>query len=308
MTVGVCHPGDRSKTSAPRSRDQPRGIGLDSRTMTDGQRLAPRVGIFDSGTGGLSILRHLHSQTPGLWALYLADNRYLPYGDKPTQWLERRAATLTEVLLERGAGLVLVACNTATTHTIAALRTRWPLVPFVGVEPGVKPAARLSRNHIVAVMATPATIHSLRLKQLVDAHGAGAEIHLVPCPGLADAIERAEDEALSPLLDQTAKRLQATGADTVVLGCTHYPLVADRLAERLGPQVSLIDTAPAVVSRVHHLLGVTPHSHSPTLGDPLQLKVMCTGDVTQIDRALARWLDPAAHCTHLQLPDAPAST
>jgi glutamate racemase len=266
------------------------------------------VGIFDSGAGGLSILRHLASQASGLWALYLADNRYLPYGDKPTSWLERRAATLTEVLLERGAELVLVACNTATTHTIGTLRTRWPHVPFVGVEPAIKPAARLSRNRRVAVMATPATIQSQRLRQLIDEHAAGAEIHLVPCPGLADAIERADDEALSPLLDQTANRLLATGADTIVLGCTHYPLVADRLAARLGPQVHLIDTAPAVVSRVHHLLGTTPHSHTPTHTEPVQLQVLCTGDVAQIDRALLRWLDSAAHCAHLELPEPTIST
>lgn len=276
--------------------------------MTDGLRRPARVGIFDSGTGGLSILRHLDSQTSGLRALYLADNRYLPYGDKPTSWLERRAATLTSVLLERGADLVLVACNTATTHTIAALRTRWPDVPFVGVEPGIKPAARLSRNHNVAVMATPATIQSQRLRQLIDEHAGDAEIHLVPCPGLADAIERADDVALSPLLDQTAQRLLATRADTVVLGCTHYPLIADRLAERLGPKVHLIDTAPAVVRRVQHLIGMTPHSHTPTHTEPVQLQVLCTGDAAQIDRALLRWLDTAVHCTRLDLPEATTST
>lgn len=275
--------------------------------MNDGLRRPPRVGIFDSGTGGLSILRHLHSQTSGLWALYLADNRYLPYGDKPTTWLEHRAATLTEALLERGAELVLVACNTATTHTITALRSRWPHVPFVGVEPGIKPATRLSRNHSVAVMATPATIQSQRLRQLIDEHAGGAVIHLVPCPGLADAIERADDVALSPLLDQTANRLLATGADTIVLGCTHYPLVADRLAERLGPQVQIMDTAPAVVRRVHHLLGMTPHSHTPTHTEPVQLQVLCSGDVAPIERALLRWLNTTAHCTHLDLPEATTS-
>jgi glutamate racemase len=245
----------------------------------------PHIGIFDSGVGGLSILRRLRREAPGYAVSYLADNRFLPYGDKSPEWLMERCGALTEHLLSLGASLLLVACNTATTQTIAALRRRWPEVPFVGVEPGIKPAVLASRNRRVAVMATAATVESQRLRLLVEAHRGDAYVHLQPCPGLADAIERGDDAAIDTRLDESCSELRAAEVDTVALGCTHYPLVSDRIARRMGSAVTLVDTAQAVCRRIEALLPCTAHGTGT-------LRIEATGDTAAVKRAAQRWIDP----------------
>lgn len=257
--------------------------------MISGTYAQPLIGIFDSGCGGLSILRSLRRHLPAVPLRYLADNRYLPYGEKSTEWLEARAQLLTHHLLDGGATLILIACNTATTHTIAALRARWPQVPFVGVEPGIKPAVAGSRAKRVAVLATSATLASARLNELIRNHASDAAILRQPCPGLADAIDRGNDVAIDQRLDDTCVQLRDSGVDTVVLGCTHYPLVADRIATRLGPTVTLIDTADAVSRRVCALLGTAPL----TLTSNARIEMAATGDSDVLTLAARRWIDPA---------------
>lgn len=245
---------------------------------------SPHVGIFDSGVGGLSVLRSVRAALPGVPLSYLADNRHLPYGDKPLDWLTARCATLTAQLLDAGATLILVACNTATTQTIAALRARWPSVAFVGIEPGIKPAVAVSRNRRIGVMATPATVSSVRLKQLIERHAGNCHVAPLPCPGLATAIEAADDAEVSRLLDSACYALQSENVDTVVLGCTHYPLIADRLAARLGPHVQLVDTAEAVSRRVRSLLPTVTAERATAI------TVIMTGEAAPIERALRRWI------------------
>lgn len=249
----------------------------------------PLIGVFDSGCGGLSILRSLRRDLPAIPIRYLADNRHLPYGDKSSAWLAERAQALTEFLLDGGATLILIACNTATTHTIAALRARWPRVPFVGVEPGIKPAVAGSRHRRIAVLATNATLASARLEELVRAHGGDATILRLPCPGLADAIDRGDDKSIDARLDETCAALSSAGVDTVVLGCTHYPLVADRVAARLRSSVALIDTADAVSRRVASLLP----RHAQKLHGPSTIELLATGEPAVLMRAAQRWIDPA---------------
>lgn len=244
----------------------------------------PHVGIFDSGVGGFSVLRTLHATMPGCRLTYVADNKFLPYGDKSPAWLQARSAELTQYLLDAGAQLILVACNTATTHTIASLRERWPAIPFVGIEPGIKPAVKLSRNHRVGVMATPATLASARLQDLVSQHAGDTHVLLLPCPGLAAAIEAADDDELARQVAGACATLRAHDVDTVVLGCTHYPLIADRLAEGLGPGILLVDTAEAVARRVRALLP------APTEATPAPIDIACTGALSPIAQALRRWI------------------
>ncbi|NRF68628.1 glutamate racemase [Aquincola sp. S2] len=263
--------------------------------MTARPSPSPQIGVFDSGVGGLSVLRGLRRRLPDCAISYLADNRHLPYGAKSPEWLVERCATLTQVLVSQGSALVLVACNTATTHTIAALRQRWPSLPFVGVEPGVKPAIAASRSRRIAVLATEATLQSERMRSLVGTHGADAEVHLLACPGLADAIERAADDALETLIEDACARIEATQADTVVLGCTHYPLIADRIARRLGPGVALVDTAEAVCRRVESLLPVRIGAQAEPRG---ALSIAASGDVELVARAARRWLDEPVTVAH----------
>ncbi len=147
--------------------------------------------------------------------------------------------------------MIVVACNTATVLTIEALRARWPTLVFVGVEPGVKPAAASSRTRRIAVMTTAATASSERLRHLIARYAEDAHVHVQPCPGLADAIERGalRGSALLDVLAPHCDRIRAANVDTVVLGCTHYPFVEASIRALLGSEVTVIDTATAIAER-----------------------------------------------------------
>jgi glutamate racemase len=257
---------------------------------------AARVGVFDSGVGGLSVLRALRQRLPDAPLLYLADSAYAPYGGRSIDDITERSAALVEHLLRQGAALIVVACNTATTAAISRLRARWPALPFVGVEPGIKPAVARSRNRRVAVMATAATIHSLRVKHLVELHGGDAHVHLQACPGLADAIEAGhlDGQELLSVLRPYCHSVRAANVDTVVLGCTHYPLVAPQIARLLGSDVTLLDTAHAVAERAAALWTRRTSAGATclrlqTTGSPstmLRLARQCLGFDGEIERVM----------------------
>ena len=250
---------------------------------------ATRIGIFDSGIGGLSVLRAVRQRLPQAQCHYLADSQFTPWGDRAPAWVVARCHQLSQHLMAEGADLVLVACNTATTQAITALRARWPQHRFVGIEPGIKPAAQASRNHRVAVMATSGTLRSARMRQLVADHAQRTWVLHLPCPGLVQAIEAAwhDPDALHVQLDTLAQQLRHAEVDTVVLGCTHYPLVADSLRQRLGPRVMLIDTAEAVARRVASLLAL-PSTAAP--GDCPPPRLMATGQPQALQQAARHWL------------------
>jgi glutamate racemase len=260
---------------------------------------AHRIGIFDSGIGGLSVLRAVQQRLPGAHLSYIADSLHTPWGDRPTDWITARCLQLAGWLIDDGAGLVLVACNTGTTQAMAALRAHWPGHRFVGVEPGIKPAVAASRNHRVAVLATTGTLRSARLRHLVDTHADGTQVVQLPCPGLADAIEAAgtQPHALQQQLATIAQAVQQSGADTVVLGCTHYPLVADALQQLLGPGTTLVDTADAIARRVASLVGDAPAS-----GRAPGLRLFSTANPADLTQAARRWLQTDAVAIHLALP------
>ena len=266
-----------------------------------------RIGIFDSGIGGLSVLRAVRAGLPAAALTYIADSRHTPWGDRPPAWVRARCLQLAGWLIDDGCDLVLVACNTGTTQAIAALRTRWPGQRFVGVEPGIKPAVAASRSHRVAVMATTGTLRSPRLQQLVQTHAGSTQVLQLPCPGLADAIETAGDDPapLAAQLDQICAELRASGADTVVLGCTHYPLVAAALQQRLGAGFQLIDTAEAVARRVHSLLGVRTGSSTcaTTHTAAGRLRLFSTANPNMLQRAARHWLGSDCAASTLDLPE-----
>jgi glutamate racemase len=220
----------------------------------------PLIGIFDSGVGGLSVLRALHKRLPACPVLYIADSGYAPYGDRDPTHVMERSERVVDHLVAQGAQLIVIACNTATAWAIDAMRLRHPDIPFVGVEPGVKPAALTSPSRRFAVMATPATLASERFASLVARHAPGCTVHPVPCAGLASAIERGEAGAaeVDRLLDLYCLPLSRLDIDTVVLGCTHYPFVAERIAARLSPGTRLLDTADAIARRVAELIAANP--------------------------------------------------
>jgi len=255
--------------------------------MSTPSPLAGTIGVFDSGVGGLSVLKALHTRLPAAALHYFADSAYAPYGDRTVNEVQQRCMRITEHLLDEGARMVVVACNTATTAAIAALRLRWPEVPFVGVEPGVKPAVACTRNGRIGVMATRRTIASERLQRLLTEHAGHCSVVLQACPGLADAIEAGslDDHAMRLLLQAHCAPLLAAGVDTVVLGCTHYPFVAEQIQALMGEAVTLIDTADAVAQRAVSVWSTLPQqSGAPTL------RFETTGHPLVLQALVARWL------------------
>lgn len=219
------------------------------------KHLSP-IGIFDSGIGGLTVLRAIHQLMPEEPLLYLADQAHVPYGPRSLGEVRQFSEAITRYLLDQGARIVVVACNTASAAALKYLRQSFPEVPFVGMEPAIKPAAEHTRSGAVGVLATPATFQGELYASVVERFGQGVHLLQHTCPGLVQQIENGAldsgetrhilEDALQPMLDQ--------GIDTVVLGCTHYPFVIPLIQEIAGPNVRVIDPAPAVARQVQRLL------------------------------------------------------
>jgi glutamate racemase len=213
------------------------------------------IGLFDSGVGGVSVLREIQRQLPAEDLIYVADSAHAPYGDKPVEDIQERAFRIVEFLLDQRVKAIVVACNTATGVAVEALRGRWPL-PFVAIEPAVKPAAAATRTGIVGVLATRQTIASPRFARLAETWAHGARILAQPCPGLVEQIERGElsTDKTRQLVAAFVHPLVEQGADTLVLGCTHYPFVEPLIAEIAGPGVTLINPSAAVARELRRRL------------------------------------------------------
>lgn len=252
------------------------------------------IGVFDSGVGGLSVLKALHRQLPSSDLLYVADSGHAPYGERSDEFINDRTHRVASHLLAQGAQLLVLACNTATAVSAASLRERWPGLPIVAVEPGIKPAVAASRNGRIGVMATPATLRSDKFQRLAQAHGSDVEIHLQPCPGLAGQIEQleAESSVLLDLIERFTAPLRDAGVDTVVLGCTHYPFVVRQIQAALGPDVTLIDTAGAVARQVLRL--ASPQSQTRQAGT---VRLQTTGTAESLEGFARRWLPMAYEVT-----------
>lgn len=220
--------------------------------------MAP-IGVFDSGLGGLSVLREIVAKRPDLPAIYVADSGHCPYGAKSADQIIERATAITDFLLGQGAQLIVVACNTATIAAVEYLRANYS-VPFVGMEPAVKPAVAATKTGVIGVLATGAALAGDKLHRLIDRHRGEVRVITQPCPGLVEQVERGDLDGpeTRALLTRYAEPLIAAGADTLVLGCTHYPFLRAALAEIAGPGITLLDTGEAVARRVASLLPVVP--------------------------------------------------
>ncbi len=212
------------------------------------------IGVFDSGVGGLSVLRELRRELPQEDLLYVADSAYAPYGERPREIIEARSIAIAEFLLERDAKALVVACNTATGVAVRLLRERYA-VPVIAMEPAVKPAVSHSRTGVVGVLATRQTLASDKFSRLLQAHGE-AEVLTQACPGLVERVEAGdlEGEETRALLAGYLQPLLARGADTLVLGCTHYPHLAPLIADLAGPEVRVLDSGAAVARQVRRRL------------------------------------------------------
>lgn len=208
------------------------------------------IGVFDSGIGGLTVLTWIRQRLPDAPLIYIADQHYSPYGSKPGWALQRRCDTIADWLVSQGISLLVVACNTATAHCIEALRARLPVV-VVGVEPGIKPAALGSRTGSIGILATENTLASERYQDLASRFNPNTRIFNQSCPHLADAIEEGPDNPdIGRLIREYVPGLVEAGVDRLVLGCTHYPLVRERIQAVAGARIRLIDTGDAIAAEV----------------------------------------------------------
>jgi len=213
------------------------------------------IGIFDSGLGGLSVVEAIQNRLPGESILYIADSQYAPYGERGDNFIRERSFALTDWLIRSNAKLLVVACNTATAHSIAYLRERFE-IPIVGIEPGIKPAVQNSASGIVGVLATAATLRSERLQRLLAEHGRTCRFICQAGHGLVELIERGESTGavVEALLEKYLGPMTREGVDTLVLGSTHFALLVPSIRRVFGSKFYLIDTAAAVARRVEHLL------------------------------------------------------
>lgn len=214
------------------------------------------VGVFDSGVGGLTVWREIRQALPLENTIYLADQAHLPYGPKPAAEVRALAQANVDFLLRQDCKAIVVACNTASAAALQELRASHPQVPFIGMEPAVKPAAERSRSRVVGVMATPGTLQGQMFADAVSRFARGVKVVNQPCPGLVERIEAhpPDDPGTLALLRDLLQPIQQAGADTLVLACTHYPLVARQIAAILGPDVEVIDPSPAVARQLARVL------------------------------------------------------
>jgi glutamate racemase len=213
------------------------------------------IGVFDSGVGGISVLQHIHALLPHEQLLYVADSRYAPYGNKTPQEIQSRCFEIADFLIANGVKAIVVACNTATAAAIDMMREKYSL-PIIGMEPAVKPAAEASKNGVIGVLATVGTLKSAQFAGLLESYGRNVKVVTQGCIGLVECIERGElsTDNTFDLLKQYCQPLLDEGADTIVLGCTHYPFVKPLIQQIVGKNVTLIDTGAAVAKHLQKRL------------------------------------------------------
>jgi len=256
------------------------------------------IGIFDSGVGGLSVAKEVRARLPREDLLYIADSAYCPYGGRPLEQIRERSIAVTTALVEAGAKLVVVACNTASGAAIEVLRETFS-VPIVGLEPAVKPAAATSTKRRIAVLATPATLRTDRFNRLVDNHGSGVEVVKVPCPGFVELVETGDisgEHALDVVRDVLEPVLNAD-VDRVVLGCTHYPFLRSVVAEVLGDGVEILDSGAAVARQVERVL--VSHHLVAEAGSG-SFRFFTTGDVNAVAPIVNRLWDSPVEVAHVE--------
>jgi glutamate racemase len=245
----------------------------------------PRIGIFDSGLGGLSVWREVQRILPAASFMYVADSAHAPYGDRSAEYIVDRARAIAGFLISQHIDALLIACNTASAHAADVLRNTYSL-PIIAMEPAIKPAAQISRSKKIAILATSQTLASERVQRLVARHGASVQILFQACPGLVEWVEAGAQDSAEPLelLDHYVHPLIAQGVDTLVLGCTHYPFLKKHIEHAiqksraalqdplLPSQVELIDPAPAVAQELVRRLSTSFDltDHGRLLGENLR--------------------------------------
>ena len=239
------------------------------------------IGIFDSGTGGLSVFREIYKILPEERFIYYSDNANCPYGEKSREYIIDRARAITSFLMEQGADIIVVACNTATAAAISTLREEFPIV-FIGMEPAVKPAVQATRTGVVGVLATAGTLKATKYIDTREkwAHDVKIVEHIGQ--GFVELVEsgKVTGDEVEAIVEKSVRPLIEAGADTIVLGCTHYPFLADTIRKVAGKPITLIDPAPAVAK---HLLEVMQEK-GLIYSDGFSMSLHSSGDISTLEK------------------------
>jgi glutamate racemase len=266
---------------------------------SDGAVNSQPIGVFDSGVGGLSVWREIVRQLPYESILYLADRAHVPYGNRSSREVLAYCDAICALLIAQGCKAIVVACNTASAVALQSLRELHPSVPILGLEPAVKPAVSLSQTKVVGVMATPATFQGQLFRATVGRCATDVKVVEQVCLGLADWVESGASEAeLETLLQGFLTPMLEANADTIVLGCTHYPFVIDTIRRLAGPDLKVIDPAPAVAAHLARVLGERGLTASSE--EPGQHRFLSTGDATSFNAACRRLLGLQAQCEEIR--------
>lgn len=242
------------------------------------------IAIFDSGVGGLSVLRPIAELLPDENLLYFADQVHVPYGRRPAEEIRHFCQIISQFLVDRGAKIIVVACNTASAAALTDLRQRFPAIPIVGMEPAVKPAAQQTKNRKVGVLATPFTFESPRYADLMARFAQDIIVYEDPCLGLVNLIEAGHIHSSSTeqLLRPILTPMLDAGVDTLVLGCTHYPFVLPMIEQLAGTTVAAIDPAPAVARQTALVLRQQNLLAPPALSR--QVHLLTTGNAATLSQ------------------------
>jgi glutamate racemase len=224
------------------------------------------IGVFDSGVGGLSVLHHIRQTLPNERLIYVADSAHVPYGDKTPEYITQRSLALTRFLIAQGAEAIVIACNTATAAAAATLRSQFS-IPIIGMEPAVKPAVGATQSGVVGVLATIGTLESARFAALLEKYAGNVEIVTQGCPGLVEQVEQGELDSSKTreLIKRYTEPLLNRGADTLILGCTHYPFLAPVIREIIGEKITLVDTGEAVARELKRRIDTELPARAPAL-------------------------------------------
>lgn len=259
------------------------------------------IGLFDSGVGGLSVLRHVWRELPFEDVIYVADQKHMPYGPQSAENVRRFSHQITRYLLEtHHCKLIAIPCNTATARAINYLREHFPDVPIVGMEPAVKPGAKATRTGKVGVLATIGTFESQRYASLMARYAADVELFENPCVGLVPLIEEGalEGAAIEALIRPILADMLQNNIDTLVLGCTHYPFITPLIQQIVGDSVTLIDPAPAVARQIRRLLEQHAQQAVPGVG---VTRFFTTGEPTHFAAQIAMLLNRKPPVRHISL-------
>jgi glutamate racemase len=252
------------------------------------------IGIFDSGIGGLTVVNAVFDLLPQEQVIYYGDTANIPYGSKTESVIREFSFKITEFLLAKNCKAIVVACNTASAAALDALRKHWPEIPFIGMEPAVKPAAKLTQTGKVGVLATAGTFKSQRYAKLMETYAEGVEMIENPCVGLVKLIEqkKVNHPETKALLESILRPMEAEGVDTFVLGCTHYPFVEVLINEIIDEAEHIINPAPAVARQLKNILEKRGLLHK---GKPDPPEFYASGDKESMAWALEFLLQKKGH-------------